>query len=48
MKQGRSRRNGAAIIITMGSLSVLSVLVIAGCKGFFISPTLTTVTAPVR
>jgi hypothetical protein len=44
MEQGRSRRNGGAIIITASSLCVLTVLVIAGCKGFFIGPTLTTVT----
>lgn len=44
MEQGRSRRNGGAIITTVASLCVLSVLVIAGCKGFFIGPTLTTVT----
>ncbi|HET6215735.1 MAG TPA: Ig-like domain-containing protein [Acidobacteriaceae bacterium] len=45
MKQCRSRRNGAAVSIIMpASLCVLTVLVIAGCKGFFIGPALTTVT----
>jgi hypothetical protein len=45
MKQGQLGRNGAAIIMTTAaSLCVLSVSVIVGCKGFFIGPTLTTVT----
>lgn len=43
MKQFSLKGNGAVITSAM-SLCVLSVLIFAGCKGFFIGPTLTTVT----
>ena len=45
MKRSQGKRNSAAVaVVTALSLSVLSVSGIAGCKGFFIGPTLSTVT----
>jgi Bacterial Ig-like domain (group 2) len=45
MKRSQGKRNSAAVaVVTALFLSVLSVSGIAGCKGFFIGPTLSTVT----
>jgi uncharacterized protein YjdB len=45
MKQSRLERNSVAVTVVIAmSLCMLSVVIIIGCKGFFIGPTLTTVT----
>jgi trimeric autotransporter adhesin len=45
MKRSQWKRNSVAVrVVTALSLSVLSVSGIGGCKGFFIGPTLSTVT----
>jgi trimeric autotransporter adhesin len=45
MKQNRLNRNGAAVVCAIALLlCAISDLAITGCKGFFIGPTLTTVT----